>query len=65
MMVLDDNSKSLIISINLCNIPNMIIPTGNQKIPYHVVFDGQYDLRHKAIKNAGEIWTKFFTIVLK
>jgi hypothetical protein len=24
------------------------IPTGYQKIPYHIVFDVKYDLRHKA-----------------
>jgi hypothetical protein len=29
------------------------IPTGNQKIPYDVVFDVEYDLRHKARLVAG------------
>jgi hypothetical protein len=32
------------------------IPTGNQKIPYHVVFDVKYDLRHKARLVAGVDW---------
>jgi hypothetical protein len=29
------------------------IPTGYQKIPYHVVFDVKYGLRHKARIVAG------------
>jgi hypothetical protein len=29
------------------------IPTGYQKIPYHMVFDVKYDLRHKARLVAG------------
>jgi Reverse transcriptase (RNA-dependent DNA polymerase) len=30
---------------------------GNQKIPYHIVFDVKYDLRHKARLVAGGNWT--------
>jgi hypothetical protein len=33
------------------------IPTGYQKIPYHMVFDVKYDLRHKARLAAGGNWT--------
>jgi hypothetical protein len=33
------------------------IPTGYQKIPYHMVFDVKYDLRHKARLVAGGNWT--------
>jgi hypothetical protein len=33
------------------------IPTGYQKIPYHLVFDVKYDLRHKARLVAGGNWT--------
>jgi hypothetical protein len=33
------------------------IPTGYQKIPYHIVFDVKYDLRHKARLVAGGNWT--------
>jgi hypothetical protein len=33
------------------------IPTGYQKIPYHMVFDVNYDLRHKARLVAGGNWT--------
>jgi hypothetical protein len=33
------------------------IPTGYQKIPYHMVFDVKYDLRHKARLVAGYDWT--------
>jgi hypothetical protein len=33
------------------------IPTGYQKIPYHMVFDVKYDLRHKARLVAGCNWT--------
>jgi hypothetical protein len=33
------------------------IPTGHQKIPYHMVFDVKYDLRHKARLVAGGNWT--------
>jgi hypothetical protein len=33
------------------------IPTGYQKIPYHMVFDVKYDLRHKAGLVAGGNWT--------
>jgi hypothetical protein len=33
------------------------IPTGYQKIPYHMVFDVKYDLRHKARLVAGVDWT--------
>jgi hypothetical protein len=33
------------------------IPTGYQKIPYHMVFDVKYDLRHKAKLVAGGNWT--------
>jgi hypothetical protein len=33
------------------------IPTDYQKIPYHVVFDVKYDLRHKAGLVAGGSWT--------
>jgi hypothetical protein len=33
------------------------IPTGYQKIPYHMVFDVKYDLRHKARLVVGGIWT--------
>jgi hypothetical protein len=32
------------------------IPTGSQKIPYHMVFDVKYDLRHKARLVAGGSW---------
>jgi hypothetical protein len=35
----------------------MHIPTGYQKIPYHMVFDVKYDLRHKARLVAGGNWT--------
>jgi Reverse transcriptase (RNA-dependent DNA polymerase) len=33
------------------------IPKGYQKIPYHIVFDVKYDLRHKARLVAGVNWT--------
>jgi hypothetical protein len=33
------------------------IPNGYQKIPYHIVFDVKYDLRHKARLVAGGNWT--------
>jgi hypothetical protein len=33
------------------------IPTGYQKIPYHMVFDVKYDLRHKARLVADVNWT--------
>jgi hypothetical protein len=33
------------------------IPTGYQKIPYHMVFDVKYDLIHKARLVAGGNWT--------
>jgi hypothetical protein len=33
------------------------IPKGYQKIPYHIVFDVKYDLRHKARPVAGGNWT--------
>jgi hypothetical protein len=33
------------------------IPTGYQKIPYHMVFDVKCDLRHKARLVAGGNWT--------
>jgi hypothetical protein len=33
------------------------IPTGYQKIPYHMVFDVKYDLRYKARLVAGGNWT--------
>jgi hypothetical protein len=33
------------------------IPTDYQKIPYHMVFDVKYDLRHKARLVAGGYWT--------
>jgi hypothetical protein len=33
------------------------IPTGYQKIPYHMVFDAKYDLRHKVRLVAGGNWT--------
>jgi hypothetical protein len=33
------------------------IPTRYQKIPYHMVFDVKYDLRHKARVVAGGNWT--------
>jgi hypothetical protein len=33
------------------------IPTGYQKIPYHMVFDVKYGLRHKARLVAGGNWT--------
>jgi hypothetical protein len=33
------------------------IPTGYQKIPYNMVFDVKYDLRHKARLVAGGNWT--------
>jgi hypothetical protein len=33
------------------------IPTGYQKIPYHMVFDVKYDLRHKARLVAVGNWT--------
>jgi hypothetical protein len=33
------------------------IPTGYQKIPYHMVFDVKYDLRHKARLVSGGNWT--------
>jgi hypothetical protein len=33
------------------------IPTGYQKIPHHMVFDVNYDLRHKARLVAGGNWT--------
>jgi hypothetical protein len=33
------------------------IPTGNQKIHYHIVFDVKYDLRHKARLVVGVDWT--------
>jgi Reverse transcriptase (RNA-dependent DNA polymerase) len=32
------------------------IPIGYQKIPYHIVFDVKYDLRHKARLVAGGNW---------
>jgi hypothetical protein len=31
--------------------------TGYQKIPYHMVFDVKYDLRHKARLVAADNWT--------
>jgi hypothetical protein len=31
--------------------------TGYQKIPYHMVFDVKYDLRHKTRLVAGGNWT--------
>jgi hypothetical protein len=33
------------------------IPTGYQKIPYHMVFDVKYDLRHNTRLVAGGNWT--------
>jgi hypothetical protein len=33
------------------------IPTGYQKIPYRMIFDVKYDLRHKARLVAGGNWT--------
>jgi hypothetical protein len=33
------------------------IPTDYQKIPYHMVFDVKYDLRHKAKLVSGGNWT--------
>jgi hypothetical protein len=33
------------------------IPTGYQKIPYHMVFDVKYNLRHKARLVVGGNWT--------
>jgi hypothetical protein len=33
------------------------IPKGYQKIPYHIVFDVKYDLRHKARLVVGDNWT--------
>jgi hypothetical protein len=33
------------------------IPTGYQKIPYHIIFDVKYDLRHKTRLVAGGNWT--------
>ena len=33
------------------------IPIGYQKLPYHMVFDVKYDLRHKARLVAGGNWT--------
>jgi hypothetical protein len=33
------------------------IPTGHQKILYHLVFDVKYDLIHKARLVAGGNWT--------
>jgi hypothetical protein len=33
------------------------IPTGYQKIPYHMVFDVKYDLRHKARLVSDSNWT--------
>jgi hypothetical protein len=33
------------------------IPTGYQKIPYHMVFDVKYDLSRKARLVAGGDWT--------
>jgi hypothetical protein len=33
------------------------IPKGYQKIPYHIVFDVKYDLRHKVRLVAGGNWT--------
>jgi hypothetical protein len=33
------------------------IPKGYQKIPYQIVFDVKYDLRHKARLVAGGNWT--------
>jgi hypothetical protein len=33
------------------------IPTGYQKIPYHMVFDVKYDLKHKARLVASGNWT--------
>jgi hypothetical protein len=35
------------------------IPTGYQKIPYHMVFDVKYDLRHKARLVARSNWTVY------
>ena len=35
-----------------------VIPNGYQKIPYHIVFDVKYDLRHKARLVAGGNWTE-------
>jgi hypothetical protein len=34
------------------------VPNGYQKIPYHIVFDVKYDLRHKARLVAGGNWTE-------
>jgi hypothetical protein len=34
------------------------VPSGYQKIPYHIVFDVKYDLRHKARLVAGGNWTE-------
>jgi hypothetical protein len=34
------------------------IPIGYQKLPYHIVFDVKYDLRHKAGIVAGGNWTE-------
>jgi hypothetical protein len=33
------------------------VPKGYQKIPYHILFDVIYDLRHKARLVAGSNWT--------
>jgi hypothetical protein len=33
------------------------IPTGYQKIPYHMLFDVKYDLRHKVRLVVGGNWT--------
>jgi Reverse transcriptase (RNA-dependent DNA polymerase) len=34
------------------------VPSGYQKIPYHIVFDVKYELRHKARLVAGGNWTE-------
>jgi hypothetical protein len=34
------------------------VPSGYQKIPYCIVFDVKYDLRHKARSMAGGNWTE-------
>jgi hypothetical protein len=36
--------------------PGKDIPKCNQKIPYHMVFDVKYDLRHKARLVSGGNW---------
>jgi hypothetical protein len=34
------------------------VPNGYQKIPYHIIFDVKYDLRHKSRLVAGGHWTE-------